>query len=396
MFEKRKIIIFLFTIWLFSTLSVYAQKTSVTATIQPAEILIGEQAVITLDIKTPVGRKIITPEYNFADTLVTGIEVLSKLKPDTIIDNEVMTIKQSYIVTSFDSTLYNIPYMYVIDGADTIRSRNLGLKVSSIILPDSVMTYLDKIKSGETDSIDFVALGLHDIKDIRPMPSSILDTILAFISDHPYLFASVIVLFLLALIGSILAILYFRKRNKGYYFKPQVILPPHVVALQMLEQVKVKNLCQRGLEKQYYTELSDIVRTYIEKRYYIHAMEQTSDETISAVENFVEDEEVMLKLKELLKMSDLVKFAKYHPLQNENDLCLMGAYFFINKTKKEPEQTTSYEDVTDISSSINSEKDNQNTVNRQEVYDDKALDKQNGNGNRKEFPENKKSDSKTE
>lgn len=335
MINKRKIIIFLFFILALYGLHGYAQRTSVNATISPAEILIGEHATITLDIKAPKGRNILTPEFNPGDTLISGIEVLAKLKPDTTISHEVMSISQQYIVTSFDSALYNIPYIPIIDGVDTIYSQNFGLKVSSVILPDSVMAYLEDMKTGKTDSIDFSALQLTDIKDIQEVPFSFWDFLISFIYEHPFIFLISVFLIIFILAITAFIILSQRKKKKGYYFKPEVVLPPHIVALQMLEKIKSENLCRQGLEKQYYTELSDALRIYIEKRYYIRSLEQTSDETIEAVDNFVHDEEVMNKLKEVLKLSDLVKFAKYKPSDDENVLSMNDAYNFINKTKEE-------------------------------------------------------------
>ncbi|MDH6355561.1 hypothetical protein M2132_001906 [Dysgonomonas sp. PH5-45] len=329
MFRKRKIVLFLIGILSLCALPIQAQKASVSATIDPAQILIGEQAVITLEIKAPKGRTIATPEYNYTDTLITGIEVLAKLDPDTTINHDVMSIRQRYIVTSFDSALYNIPYMYIIDGTDTIRSRNLGLKVSSPELSDSTMTYLNMMKEQQTDSIDFEALQLADIKDVQKPP---------FVwQDYLWIIFICIGIFLLLVLCGILLFLYLRKKNKGYYFRPKVVLPPHVVALKALDKIKANKLCQQGLEKQFYTELTDTLRNYIEKRYYIKALEQTSDETLEAINNISDDDSVYHNLKQILKLADLVKFAKYKPLPNENDLSLMNAYFFVNQTKKEEE-----------------------------------------------------------
>ncbi|WP_185153834.1 FeoB-associated Cys-rich membrane protein [Dysgonomonas sp. 520] len=336
MFRKGKIIILLLTVLAFAHLQSFAQRTSVSATINPSEILIGEQSTITLNIKTPVGRTVITPDYEYADTLITGIEVLAKLEPDTTISHDVMTIVQQYIVTSFDSALYNIPYMTVIDGTDTIYSKNMGLKVSSIMLPDSVMSYLDKMNKGETDSINFQALEINDIKDIQAPPFMLGDFLINFIYKYTWLVAIIVLL----IVGGIVLFFYLRKKKKGYFFKPEVILPPHIVAIKALDKLKDEKLWQQGYEKEYYTELTDTLRIYIEKRYFIHAMEQTSDETLDAINIFLEDSENFERLKQIFRISDLVKFAKYKPLPNENDLSLTYAYQFVDQTKmieKEPD-----------------------------------------------------------
>ena len=338
MLRDKRIFILLLSVFVSGCLSIHAQKTSVSATINPARILIGEQATITLEIKTPKGKTVFLPEYNYTDTLIKGIEVLATLKPDTAIANNVTTITQRYTVTSFDSAQYTIPYIRVIDNEDTIKSNSLELKVTSPVLSDSTLAYLKKLDAKETDSIDFDALQINDIKDIQSPPFVAQDYLKEWVQSNPFLFAIILTLILLLIATLIVLILFLRKKKKGYFFKPQIILPPHVIALNALDKIKSEHLCEQGKEKEYYTELAEIVRTYIDKRYHIRALEQTSDETIEAVHNYIEDDPVLNNLQQILKLSDLVKFAKYRSTQDENDLSLMNAYFFINRTKVEMEQ----------------------------------------------------------
>ena len=133
--------------------SLAAQKASVQATVQPTEILIGEQALINLKVITPKDKVIHFPVYE--KEIIPGIEVIAMLPPDTTIENNVMTLNFKYVVTSFDSTLYHVPHIPVFDGTDTIYSNSFGLKVTSPELTDSTLAYLEKINKGETDSIDF-------------------------------------------------------------------------------------------------------------------------------------------------------------------------------------------------------------------------------------------------
>ena len=111
-------------------------------------------------------------------------------------------------------------------------------------------------------------------------------------------------------------------------------LPPHQVALTEMERIKGEKSWQRDDVKQYYTELTDALRVYMEERFGFNAMEMTSDEIIAQL-NELPDKEWIGELRELFQMSDLVKFAKYKPLINENDMNLINAIDFINKTKVE-------------------------------------------------------------
>lgn len=309
-------------------LSLSAQKSTVRATIQPSDILIGEQAIINVEVISPKGRDIIFPVYQ--DTLMKGIEVLQMLKPDTVL-NEVMTINQKYVVTSFDSTLYHIPYIEVIDGTDTLRTNDFGLKVSAPQLSDSTLAYLEALKNNQTDSIDFEKLQISDIKAIQSPPFVWQDYL-------EYLYVPILIILALAVIA-LIAFLIMRKKKKGYYFTPKIILPPHVVALEGLDKLKASKMWQKGQEKEYYTELTDILRQYIDGRFNIDAPEMISEDIIATVHLATDTKSATDGLAQILKLADLVKFAKYTPFADENDLSLVNAYLFINQTKQEERPT---------------------------------------------------------
>ena len=92
---------------------------------------------------------------------------------------------------------------------------------------------------------------------------------------------------------------------------------------------------QRGLEKQFYTQLTDILREYIDKRFGIDAPEMTSDEIVTAIHRNTDVTSTTDNLKQILTLADLVKFAKYTPPTEEVDLSLINAYLFVNQTKIE-------------------------------------------------------------
>lgn len=302
-----------------------AQRSTAKATIQPVEIVIGQQSVINLEVIAPKGRDIKFPVFN--DSLVTGVEVLLMPKADTAYAHDIMTITQKYVITSFDSALYHIPHMIVLDGNDTIESNGFGLKVISPDLKENTASYLQQLNEQPTDSIDLDKLGIFDIKDIQSPP---------FVWQDYIIYGIALLLAILIIAAIIVGIyMYKKKKKKGYIFKPVVIQLPHVVALNALNQVKEEKLWQQGREKEYYTELTDILRKYIENRFYINAFEKTSDEILNMVQTYTETDSSYESLKQILKLSDLVKFAKYRPLPDENDLSLVNSFLFVNQTKKE-------------------------------------------------------------
>lgn len=302
----------------------FAQKATVRVTIEPSEILIGEQAIVNIEVIAPKDRLIQFPVYQ--DTLITGVEVLGMLPTDTTM-TEVMKLNQRYVITSFDSTLYHIPFMPILDGKDTLKSNDFGLKVSAPQLSDSTLAYLEKLKNHETDSIDFQKL---EIKE--PYVADVINPPFVWKDYIGLLWIALAVLLGIALLV-IAIIVYINKRKKGYYFTPKVIIPPHIVALKELEKLKEKHLCQQGLEKEYYTQISDIIRGYIAGRYNINAPEMISDDIVKAIHRVTETKSATENLAQILNLSDLVKFAKYIPLANENDLTLVNAMLFVNQTK---------------------------------------------------------------
>ena len=284
----------------------YAQQTLIDVSIDSAAILIGEQTVLHLTVTTDNGKNVIVPIPN--DTLMTGVEVLNIAKADTtVIDNNRLLIKQDILVTSFDSSLYLLPPFKVIDQTDTIYSNQVALKVSTI-----------PVNIDKPDEF-------NDIKDTWDPPFVLADYYLLI---YGVLFAC----FLICLIGYILKRL--RNRQSIIPFKKQEPkLPPFEIAMKELDEIKQQKLWQQGRNKEYYTLLTDTLRKYMVNRFGINAMEMTSGEILELIRLESEANSSYNSLKQILELADFVKFAKLHPLPDENELSLMNAYLFVNQTK---------------------------------------------------------------
>ena len=284
----------------------YAQQTLIDVSIDSAAILIGEQTVLHLTITTDNGKNVIVPIPN--DTLMTGVEVLNIAKADTtVIDNNRLLIKQDILVTSFDSSLYLLPPFKVIDQTDTIYSNQVALKVSTI-----------PVNIDKPDEY-------NDIKDTWDPRFVLADYYLLI---YGVLFAC----FLICLIGYILKRL--RNRQSIIPFKKQEPkLPPFEMAMKELDEIKQQKLWQQGRNKEYYTLLTDTLRKYMVNRFGINAMEMTSGEILELIRLESEANSSYNSLKQILELADFVKFAKLHPLPDENELSLMNAYLFVNQTK---------------------------------------------------------------
>lgn len=293
-----------------------AQQTLIDVKLDSAAILIGEQTVLHLTVTADKDRpvQIVIP----TDTLMRGVEVLNLSRPDsTIIENDRLLIKQDVLVTSFDSSLYLLPPFKVIDGVDTVYSNQVALKVSTI--PVNV----DKPEE------------FYDVKEIWKPPFVLADY-------YPLIYGVLLALFLICVIGYIMQ----RLRNKQSlipFKKQEPKLPPHEQAIKELDEIKHQKLWQQGRSKEYYTLITETLRRYIVDRFGINAMEMTSGEILDILHKQHEADSVYNNLKQILNLSDFVKFAKMNPLPDENDQSMVNAYIFINQTKIEevavPEET---------------------------------------------------------
>ena len=277
----------LYILFFLLTTSLYKQK--VTTTIDSTKKKIGAEFKLT--IKTSVNKtdKVVFPKSKSFGAL----EVIESYKIDTIKSNDKYELIKKYGLTQFDSGKYTIPRIPIIINGKTAYSDSLKVEVSNV-------------------KVDTLKQKLFDIKDIAPAES---------VSNGwwKYLLA------ILALIGlGFLGYYLFKK----YYKKPEkveeiIYTSPIEKATSLLQQLEKKELWQRGEVKSYYSELTDIARTYIEEEIHIPAMESTTSELIVSLRNVAKNKKLKLSketlenLEKVLMQADLVKFAKVKPLDFE-------------------------------------------------------------------------------
>jgi hypothetical protein len=286
-----------------------AQAIQAEAKLQQYTIRIGDQTKLFLSVRQPVKAHVNFPKLT--DTVVGKVQVVSINKPDTAYDQtdkSAITVTQSYTITSFDAGTYTIP-------AFSIGSENGLVKTNELTLQ------VETVKVDTTKSI-------YDIKQ----PLAVSYTWLDWLHDNWYWIAGGLVLIGI-LVG---AIIYFRKRPKPVPLVKIVepLVPPHIVAINKLKELRDKKLWQQEQVKQYYIELSDIVREYLEKRYIIKTHEKTTDEILAGLRHMDIADTSRNNLKQLLVLSDLVKFAKEKPLPAENEESLDSAIDFVSSTRQ--------------------------------------------------------------
>ena len=289
-----------------SVLYTFAQA-SVTAKIEPVEMMMGEQTQVTISVQANDGAKVSFPVFKPRQELVPGVEVLNSQQPD---DNTLQLI-----LTSFDGKLYHLPAFKVkVDGKE-YKTDDLALKVIEVEVDT---TKLDQF---------------YGPKDVQDNPFQWSDWSLSF-------WLSILMLVMMAVCYS----LYLRLRdNKPIIAHIKIVkrLLPHQKAMKEIEQIKADKMVSSDNQKEYYTKLTDTLRKYIEERYGFSAMEMTSTEIIERL--MQTDQQSLDELRQLFTTADLVKFAKYSTMINENDANLVNAIDFINQTKLENQPTETVE-----------------------------------------------------
>ncbi len=298
----------LINILIFSWIATFAQY-SVEAKIDSMEMFIGQQVHVTVSVAAPANARVTFPTFKPEQQITPGIEVLadSTLEEQTLSDGQTM-FAHIYTLTSFDGRLYYIPPFSVRLNGKVYKSKSLALKVMEM--------EVDTTKAEQF----FGPKGVQDNPFLW--------------SDWSGIFCLSILVLLLAIIGYYL---YLRMRdNKPIITHIKIVkrLLPHQKALKEIERIKEEKMVISENPKEYYTKLTDTLRKYIEERYGFSAMEMTSAEIIERLMSS-QNQEAIDELRTLFQTADLVKFAKYSTLINENDMNLVNAVAFIDHTKQE-------------------------------------------------------------
>jgi len=312
----RKIIL---KIFIATTLIVFFNKAysqiSIRASLDTNQILIGDQIKLILDITKPSNLNIQFPVLK--DTIIKEIEVLDASLIDTIaINGNNVSLRKEYTITSFDSGLYVIPSLNFTYQHDTITD---SFPTNPIYM--AVRTF----------EVDTVSKKIFDVKKPYDAPWSIMEFLKLY---WYYLVIGAAVILLLLIAYRVFKRLKKKEPIIKIIEKPKI--PAHIIALKDLDKLKEQKLWQNNKIKKYHSKLTDIVRKYIENRFGISAMEQTSYEILDAYSRSGHDQNNAIEyLRQMLTLADFVKFAKAHPLPNENDISMKNAYSFVNETKQE-------------------------------------------------------------
>lgn len=290
-----------------------------TVTIDTTSIRIGEQVLMKLNLTVPQSAKVIWPQ--FTDSTFAPVEIVAATRVDTIETSRkaYLQYKQVLTITAFDSGYHTIPPV-------VIEYRMPGDTSRFISMTDSLILHVRTVDVDTTRAI-------RDIKAPMQAPITLAEL-------WPY-FTGVAIAGILA--GFIWYYLWRRRMKKPIFpVIRKAQLPPWKTALNTLDEIEAVKLWQSGRIKEYYTAITDVLRTYLEDQHQIPAMEMISSEIADAVDKQERLKPFREKLWMVLQLADLVKFAKEMPLPAENQQSLSNIREFVERTKPvDPNEKTS-------------------------------------------------------
>ena len=283
----------------------------VSGSIEPDSIGIGDRFTFTIDVEKDIVQSLFFPDFRGMQN--DKYELIEDVPVDTLSrEGRKLKLRKRYVLAAFqEGGHYIIPQVMYAD-------KNI---VDTLSAPD---TMLLKVSTFQIDSTS------HTIFDIKPQKT--LRFKMGEITG--YILWSIIALIIIVLL------LYVAKRILTHYgksfgdlFKPVPPLPPHEQAFKALEQLRAERLWQDGKHKEYYSALTDILRTYIDGHFGVGAMEMTSDEIIEAMRAVELPQKSAMDLTQILRDADLVKFAKAVPEAEENEAAMSAAWDFVEQTR---------------------------------------------------------------
>ena len=297
--------------WLFICMAGFplllsAQSFSVAGKVEPSEIRIGDPARVHYELIQDAGVKVSVPQVQ--DTLCTGVELLEAPAYDTVrLDGGRIQVNIDYLVSAYDSGFYFIPAFTFAAADRQVQSRPMGLTVHTIDLAD-------------------------DDQDLRPGKTVMRAP---FSWKEFFRWTGIILAICLALAGLVLLILKYGFRRKVVLLpvREEPVTPPYETAMQRLQEIQQEKIWQQGHVKEFYTEVTTVVREYLCGRFQVNAMESTTDETLELVGGVPEMKPLCTQLKDFLQLADLVKFAKHVPMEAENNRFLQSAFDMVEATK---------------------------------------------------------------
>ena len=285
----------------------------VRGSVEPDSIGIGDRFTYTIEVEKDLVQSLFFPDFGAMQN--QQYELIEDMPVDTLVrDGRKLKLRKRYVLAAFqEGYLRVIPQVIYAD-------KNI---VDTLSAPDTLALMVTTFQIDSTS---------HTIFDIKPQKT--LRFKMGEITG--YILWSVIALIIIILLMIVAKrVLAHYGKSFGDLFKPVPPLPPHEQAFKALEQLREERLWQEGKHKEYYSALTDILRTYIDGHFGVGAMEMTSDEIVDAMRSVELPQKSAMDLTQILRDADLVKFAKAVPEAEENEAAFHAAWDFVEQTRPE-------------------------------------------------------------
>ncbi len=292
-----------------------AQEVKPEASLDKDLILIGQQAHVELSVSYRTDQNLRSVGWpTVGDTLSGKIDVVSDsgvdtIQPDKQNDPMMRRLTRTLTITSWDSGYWAVPpFVFTING-DTMETQALLLTVNTV-------------------PVDTTA-AIKDIKEIYEVPYGWMD----WMREHwPWVAGGAALAAAIAAV--VIALIRRARKPKAVVVQAVPEKPLHIRTLLALEEVDKKKLWQQGMVKEHHSAVTDILRGYIEERFQVPALESTTDDLLSILRMSSMGAGQREQLANLLRMADMVKFAKWTPLPTENEQLLAGAVKLVQQTSE--------------------------------------------------------------
>ncbi|HRF80033.1 MAG TPA: hypothetical protein PL070_08100 [Flavobacteriales bacterium] len=284
----------------------------VDARLETTQIRIGEPARLELEVSYPANSSVIWPQL--ADTITARIEIVDAGVVDTVANNGgLLRQVRTLTITAFDSGFWAIPpFQFIVQG-EPMATKALLLEVHSVPVDPSGRP--------------------RDIKPMHEGPFSLA-----------YWFHENLVWIGLGVLGSLLlgALIVALKRERPNPLDTvvEITVPLKDRILAGLDALEKDRVWQQGDHKSYQSRLTDLLRSYIEERFRVPAMESTTDELLKELRVSPLSKDHRAQLENMLRLADMVKFAKALPSPQENEQMMAAAIRFVNETAPVETPTT--------------------------------------------------------
>ncbi len=290
--------------FVFIVVNVQAQTISVAAYTDTTDYLVGDFINYEIEVVTRKNIEVISP--SFPDTL-SQLELIASEEPVLTEDEKSKTAIYKFIFAGYDSVQAVIPSVVV-------KYRIANDTSFKKIVIDSVVIQIHTVPVSTAEEI-------KDVKSPITIPYNWM-----------WLLLWVAIAVFLIVAGYFSYKKYNQKKSEQPIEKKIIIIPPHVKALAALEKLDNEQLWQKGFIKDYHSRITEIIRNYFEERFDLPAMELTTTETIHHLKSIKEKENILDITYDFLSNADLVKFARFQPLESVNEEMMKQAKEIIQST----------------------------------------------------------------